>query len=49
MEAMEREFTAFKQKMEGETTQAGDLKETIKMLQSRGIASKFSSLKVKHG
>jgi kinesin family protein C1 len=49
MEAMEREFTAFKQKMEGETTQASDLKETIKMLQSRGIAPKCSPLKVKHG
>ena len=37
IEAMEREFTAFKQKMEGETTQATDLKDTIKMLQSRGM------------
>lgn len=42
MEAMEREFTAFKQKMEGETTQATDLKETIKMLQSRGMVSSCS-------
>jgi len=42
MEAMEREFTAFKQKMEGETTQASDLKETIRMLQSRGMASTYS-------
>jgi kinesin family protein C1 len=42
MEAMEREFTAFKQKMEGETTQSGDLKESIRMLQSRGMASTYS-------
>jgi kinesin family protein C1 len=37
METMEREFAAFKQKMEGEASQASDLKETIKVLQSRGI------------
>ncbi|KAF2270066.1 kinesin-domain-containing protein [Lojkania enalia] len=35
MESMEREFQAFKQKMEGETSQASDLKESIKMLQTR--------------
>ncbi|KAF2714549.1 kinesin-domain-containing protein [Pleomassaria siparia CBS 279.74] len=35
VEAMEREFNAFKRKMEGETTQASDLKETIKMLQAK--------------
>ncbi|KAF2277707.1 kinesin-domain-containing protein [Westerdykella ornata] len=35
MESMEREFAAFKQKMEGEASQASGLKETIKILQSR--------------
>jgi kinesin family protein C1 len=36
MESMEREFLAFKQKMESETSQASDLKDTIKVLQTRG-------------
>ncbi|KAF2875233.1 carboxy-terminal kinesin 2 [Massariosphaeria phaeospora] len=35
MEAMERDFAAFKQRMENETSQANDLKDTIKVLQTR--------------
>ncbi|KAH7117836.1 P-loop containing nucleoside triphosphate hydrolase protein [Dendryphion nanum] len=35
MQTMEREFAAFKQKMEGETTQASGLKDTIQILQNR--------------
>jgi kinesin family protein C1 len=37
METMEREFAAFKQRLEGETSQASDLKDTIKVLQTRGM------------
>jgi kinesin family protein C1 len=44
METMEREFAAFKQRMEGEASNASDLKETIKVLQSRGIYHPFHSL-----
>lgn len=36
---MERQFLEFKQKMEGEASQASDLKDTIKVLQSRGRSS----------
>lgn len=36
MQTMEREFAAFKQRMEDGTSQANDLKETIKILQTRG-------------
>ena len=43
MQTIEREFAVFKQKMEGETSQASDLKETIKVLQSRGRNRGLSS------
>jgi kinesin family protein C1 len=48
METMEREFAAFKQKMEGEASQASDLIETIKVLQSRGKISSLSSILTQH-
>ncbi|KAF2107117.1 P-loop containing nucleoside triphosphate hydrolase protein [Lophiotrema nucula] len=35
LEAMERQFLAFKEKVESDSSQATDLKETIKVLQSR--------------
>lgn len=36
METMEREFAAFKQKMESDATQSSGLKENIKILETRG-------------
>lgn len=46
METMEREFAAFKQKMESEASQASDLKDTIKMLQGRGNYHPFCDVQV---
>lgn len=39
MEAMERQFTAFKEKMETDMQKATDQKESIQQLQSRGMCS----------
>ena len=36
MEAMEKQFTAFKEKMETDMQKATDQKESIQQLQSRG-------------
>jgi kinesin family protein C1 len=41
MEAMEREFRMFKEKMEGDMQTTTDYKETIQQLQSRGMFGRF--------
>lgn len=44
MEAMERQFNAFKDKMESDMRQATDQKESIQQLQGRGeLCSRLST------